>query len=89
MDKLISGMRKINVLITGAGSPGIAGTIYSLRNNPDNQEFHIVTTDIKPDVVGKYMSDSFFLIPRPQNESEYLEVKSKLGALVHSLEDLD
>lgn len=29
------------------------------------------------------------IVADSQNESEYLEVKSKLGALVHSLEDLD
>lgn len=51
---------KISVVVTGAGAPGIAGTIYSLKNNSEGINFYITTVDIKDDVVGKYLSDLFF-----------------------------
>jgi carbamoyl-phosphate synthase large subunit len=57
----------ISLLVTGAGAPGIAGTIFALRNNPDKRIFNIVTTDIKDDCVGKYMADSFYILPAPES----------------------
>ena len=62
-----------SILITGAGAPGIAGTIYSVKNNPDNNCFNIITVDIKDNVVGKYMSDKFYHVPPPER-NEYIEV---------------
>lgn len=73
MDKLIFMKKPINVLITGAGAPGIAGTIYSLRNNYENREFYITTTDIKDDVIGKYISDDFYIIPPASDSKSYLK----------------
>jgi len=66
-------MKKLNILITGGGSPGIAGTIYSLKNNYEDREVYIVVTDIKDDVVGKHLSDKFYLISRATEEEKYLE----------------
>src|SRR3989344_3362083 len=60
-------MKKLNVLITGAGAPGIAGTIYSLRNNFNNTIFKLVTTDVCDGVVGKYMSDRFYKVFPPEH----------------------
>ncbi len=65
-------MDSITVLVTGAGAPGIAGTIYSLKNNPDNRSIRIVGVDMKEDVVGKYLCDAFFKIPAP-SERGYLD----------------
>ncbi|MDA7918014.1 ATP-grasp domain-containing protein [bacterium] len=62
-------MKNITVLVTGSGAPGIAGTLYSLRNNPNKQPFKIVTTDIQPKPVGCYLSDSFFQLPSPESAS--------------------
>jgi carbamoyl-phosphate synthase large subunit len=67
----------IHILITGAGAPGIAGTIYALRNNPDKKSFKIVTTDIKNDCVGKYLSDSFYLLPPPES-ADYLSALTQV-----------
>lgn len=64
-------MEIINVLITGAGAPGIAGTIKCLRENPEQQKFLIHTCDIDADPVGKYLSDHFIQIPPPENP-EYI-----------------
>lgn len=54
-------------MLTGGGAPGVAGTIFSLRNNPENRVFEIVCVDINSDVIGKYISDGFFQIPAPED----------------------
>jgi carbamoyl-phosphate synthase large subunit len=54
----------INVLVTGGGAPGIAGTIYALRNNSDRRPVRIITCDMNSDAVGKYMSDKFYVVPK-------------------------
>ena len=51
------------VLITGGGAPGIAGTIYALRKFYGD-DLEIITVDARDDVVGKYMSDRFYKIPK-------------------------
>ncbi len=70
----------MKVLVTGGGAPGIAGTIYSLRHNPLGEKITVFTSDIKGDVVGKYLSDGFFQLPPPENE-RYVDVllKNLLG----------
>jgi len=68
----------ISIIITGAGAPGIAGTIYSLRNNPDNVKFTIISTDIKENSVGKYLSDEFYVIPPPEDAS-YINVMKRIA----------
>jgi carbamoyl-phosphate synthase large subunit len=67
----------ISVVVTGAGAPGIVGTIYSLRNNPDNIEFKIISTDIIEDPAGKYLSDEFYRVPPPEN-STYINIMKKI-----------
>lgn len=62
---------KITVLITGGGSPGIAGTIYSLRNNPDSVNVRVVTCDMRDNVVGKYLADAFYVVRQAQH-SEFI-----------------
>ena len=57
-------MKTINVLITGGGSPGIAGTIYSLKNNYDNRKINIICTDAQAECTGKFLADKFYQIPR-------------------------
>jgi len=65
-------MRKINILVTGAGAPGIMGTLYSLRHNFENREVFIVGTDVKSNVVGKYICDKFYSIPPAIYSDKYL-----------------
>ena len=64
---------KQNILITGGGAPGIGGTIYSLLHNDEGTKFNIVTTDIKKEVAGKYLSSAFYQIPPAVEEKAYLE----------------
>ena len=71
-------MKKIKILVTGGGSPGIAGTIYSLKNNYDNRAVDVVCTDAKNNCVGKYLSDKFYQIPKATDVEEYLSNWGKI-----------
>jgi len=62
----------IKIMITGAGAPGIKGTIYSLKNNPDKRKIKIITTDMRDDVVGKYLGDIFYTIPPAFKKKDYM-----------------
>lgn len=62
-------MDNVTVLLTGAGAPGIKGTLYSLKNNPDNTRIRTVGVDIRNDVSGKYLCDLFYQIPKPSEKS--------------------
>jgi len=65
--------KEINVLVTGAGAPGIKGTIYSLKKNYDNRKIFIIGTDMKDDVVGSYLCDKFYVIPSAKKGSHYID----------------
>ncbi|WP_319507385.1 ATP-grasp domain-containing protein [uncultured Methanolobus sp.] len=65
-------MDDISVLITGAGAPGIKGTLFSLKNNFDSRRIKTIGTDVKEGVVGKYLCDVFHKIPHA-SEPEYLD----------------
>ena len=71
-------MKPLNILITGGGSPGIAGTIYSLRNNYDRRKNKIITVDARSDVVGKYLADGFYTIPKATDTEIYLTSLKKI-----------
>lgn len=70
-------MEQASVLITGSGAPGIAGTVYSLRNNPDNRAFRLITTDIKGGTIGEHFCDAFYNLPAPE-KPEYLPALKQL-----------
>ncbi len=65
-------LKPVRVLITGAGAPGIYGTLYSLKNNFDNRKIKTVGIDIKDEVLGKYICDDFYIVPKP-NEDNYID----------------
>lgn len=65
-------LRPINILITGAGAPGIQGTIFSLRENYDDRKVTIVGTDMKDSVSGRYLSDYFYTIPAAKDTENYI-----------------
>ena len=71
-------MNKLNVLITGAGAPGIKGTLYSIKNNYDNRSINIIGTDMADNVVGKYICDGFYKIPPASKTDEYLNTLLKI-----------
>lgn len=59
----------LRVLITGAGAPGIRGTLYALRHNPEAKHIYTVGTDMSPDVVGRFLVDRFYQVPAPEGQS--------------------
>lgn len=59
----------ITVMVTGAGAPGTIGTLFAIKNNPDRIKFKIITTDIGSDAVGQYLSECFYAVPPPEDES--------------------
>ena len=83
-------MKKINILVTGGGSPGISGTVFSLRNNYDNRDVNIVCTDAKKECVGMYLADKFYQIPKAKHEQKYLDelenIQSSIGTINNRLE---
>jgi len=54
--------KSITVLVTGAGAPGIKGTLYALRNNPDNVRIRVIACDMRDNVIGKYIADRFYVV---------------------------
>jgi len=50
-------MESLNILVTGGGSPGIAGTLYALKKH------RVVAVDMRDDVPGKYLADKFYTVP--------------------------
>ena len=64
--------QEISLLVTGAGAPGIRGTLYALRQNPDGLPLHIVGIDVKSDVVGRFLVDRFCQVPSPEDQT-YIE----------------
>ena len=71
-------MTNLKILITGAGAPGILGTLYSLKKNFDNRNVYIIGTDSNLEVVGRYVCDKFFQIPHSSLRVEYLESMEKI-----------
>ena len=64
--------RAATLLVTGAGAPGIRGTLYALRKNPDRMPLRIIGIDLKSDVVGRFLVDRFYQVPSPE-DSRYVE----------------
>jgi carbamoyl-phosphate synthase large subunit len=55
-------MDKLNILVTGGGSPGIAGTIYSLKKH------RVIAVDMRDNVPGQYLADEFYKVPRATDD---------------------
>lgn len=64
-------MGPLTAVITGAGAPGISGTLYSLKNNFDHRTIRTIGTDMEPDAIGRYLCDGFYRIEKPDH-AEYL-----------------
>ena len=58
----------LTILITGVGAPGTRGTLYCLKNNSSGQLVRTVGVDISVDPVGRYLVDSFAVVPAPEEE---------------------
>lgn len=62
----------LRILITGCGAPGIRGTLYALKHNPDRIKISTVGTDMNPRAVGRYWVDSFHTVSGPE-DSGYIQ----------------
>jgi carbamoyl-phosphate synthase large subunit len=62
----------LRLLVTGAGAPGIWGTLYALRHNPDGRPVHVVGVDTQGNNAGALLVDRFYRVPEPENEN-YIE----------------
>jgi carbamoyl-phosphate synthase large subunit len=76
-------MRKLKIIVTGAGAPGIEGTLYSLKKNYDKRETEIIGTDINRDVAGRFLCDKFFTIARASEKETYLKSLIEISEIEH------
>jgi carbamoyl-phosphate synthase large subunit len=64
----------LTILVTGAGAPGIRGTLHALRKNPEGRQVRVIGVDIDPGVVGRFLVDCFFPLPPPEDDSYISEL---------------
>lgn len=57
----------LRLLVTGAGAPGIKGTLHALRRNPDGRAVHVAGVDLDERAVGRYLADAFHPVPVPES----------------------
>jgi carbamoyl-phosphate synthase large subunit len=65
--------RKLKVLLTGAGSPGVPGVIKSLRK-VSQIHIEIIGVDASSDAAGFALSDRFYIVPRATDEHFISEI---------------
>lgn len=63
MSPIAGSMPPLCVMVSGAGAPGIRGTVYSLRKNRDGRQVRLVGIDMDPDAIGRRMTDAFYRVP--------------------------
>jgi carbamoyl-phosphate synthase large subunit len=63
--------KPLTLLVTGAGAPGIRGTLYALRHNSDGRPVRIIGVDTQARVAGAMQADRFYTVPAPES-GEYI-----------------
>lgn len=66
---MVKSAKPLNILVTGAGAPGLPGTLYALRKNPDGRAVRIIGVDMDDDVSGCFLVDRFYKVPPPEDPS--------------------
>lgn len=61
--------KSLTFLITGCGAPGTRGTLYALKNNPDDVSIRFIGSDMREDVVGRLWVDKFYVLPNPESNT--------------------
>lgn len=69
---MVKGSNALPILVTGAGAPGLPGTLYALRKNPDVRPVRVIGVDIETEAAGRFLVDKFFQVPAPEQPS-YVE----------------
>jgi carbamoyl-phosphate synthase large subunit len=77
---MVTSGETLTLLVTGAGAPGIRGTLYALRHNPDGRPVRIIGVDTQAKVVGALLADKFYIVPPPET-SEYIGALLKICQL--------
>jgi carbamoyl-phosphate synthase large subunit len=66
----------MNILLTGIGCPGTAGTVCSIKTHFDN-DYKIIGIDSNPNITSEICSpqtcDKFYLVPNAKSEQSYME----------------
>jgi len=65
-------METTTILVTGAGAPGLPGTLYALRKNPDGKPVRVIGVDTQSEVAGRFLVDKFYRVPAPEDNA-YVE----------------
>jgi carbamoyl-phosphate synthase large subunit len=63
-------MGPLRILVTGAGAPGIRGTLYALQQG--DRPVYAVGTDLNEQAVGRHLVDAFYVVPAPESD-DYLD----------------
>lgn len=63
--------KKLKVLVTATGAPGCSTLIRKLKNNGE-REIEIIAVDSNPEVIGRFFSDKFFVVPKA-TEPDYID----------------
>lgn len=69
---MVTDSSTLTLLVTGVGAPGLWGTIYALRHNPDGRPVRIIGVDTQGNNAGAFLVDSFSRVPEPEN-ADYIE----------------
>jgi carbamoyl-phosphate synthase large subunit len=83
----MSSAEPLRLLVTGAGAPGIVGTLHALRHNPDGAEVFVLGVDLTAHAAGRALCDAFELVPKP-SDAAYAETllahcrKHRIGLIV-------
>ena len=64
---MVAASNAMPILVTGAGAPGLPGTLYALRKNPDSRAVRVIGVDIEAEVAGRFLVDEFFQVPAPED----------------------
>lgn len=72
-----NGAAPVVIMVTGAGAPGIRGTLYALRQNGEGRSVRIIGVDTQNDAVGRFLVDRFYQVPSPEH-SGYLDELRKI-----------
>src|SRR5438874_1423823 len=71
---MVMALNAIRILVTGAGAPGLAGTLYALRKNPDGRAVRVIGVDIDAAAVGRFLVDEFSQVPAPEDPNYVYEL---------------
>jgi len=75
---------KTRIILTAVGAPGAPTIIKALR---DDKNIEIIGTDVRDDVIGKYMVDKFYQVPMGTTDSfieklKEIVIKEKIKVII-------